>query len=557
LGNRPSVPGTGNVAGRPGNASPSGPTTLPAVNRPSLGNVAGGGRPTTLPGGLQPGNRPNLGERPTTLPGNVRPGERPGIGENRPNLGERPTTLPGNVRPGERPGIGDLRPGTGERPTTLPGNIRPGDRPIVGGGNRPGPGNRPIIGGGNNNNIIGGGNNININTRPGWGLGGGGYWGGGHGHWGNQWCGCHVGPHYGGWYHGCWAGCWGDRWYVPLAYGATVWGINSLLPAWGYSYGYNYANPYYVPVKSSQPDYDYSQPIVINTYNSPSSEATTDSNQASVQQVVQETPEQTASYQLFDQAREAFMKGDYRSAQQTIEQAIRKSPQDPVLHEFNALCLFALGDYQRAAGVLNSLLAVAPGMDWTTMSALYPDLDVYTRQLRALERHCKENPDDAPAQFVLAYHYLVAGHGDAAAEVLKKVVAKQPGDLVAKQLLDALAPAPATEPTAESPTPSGTETAPAEAPTTDLVGTWKAERDGNVFELAIDENGKFVWKATPKGKQPLTIDGNLTTTNDLLILESKDQGSMVGNVTSSGPDQFQFISTGGPPGDTGLTFKRT
>ena len=212
---------------------------------------------------------------------------------------------------------------------------------------------------------------MNINNRPGWGYGGGGgYWGAGNGHWGNQWCGNHIGPHYGGWYHGCWAGHWGNRWYVPLAYGATVWGVNALLPSWGYSYGYSYANPYYVPVESAQPVYDYSQPIVINTYNSPSAEATSDADQAPVQQVVQETPEQTASYQLFDQARDAFTKGDYRSAQQYDEQAIRKSPKDPVLHEFNALCLFALGDYQRAAGVLNSLLAVAPGMDWTTMSAV-------------------------------------------------------------------------------------------------------------------------------------------------------------------------------------------
>jgi tetratricopeptide (TPR) repeat protein len=595
ISNRPSVPGTGNITARPGIGNTSRPTTLPAtnrpsigggsVNRPSIGNIAGGNRPTTLPGNLPgAGNRPNIGDRPTTLPGNLRPG-----GGNRPGIADRPTTLPGNLRPG-----GGERPGIVDRPTTLPGNLWPGDRPIIGGGNRPGPGdrpiigggnrpgpgdrpiigggnwpgggNRPIIGGGNNNNIVGGGNTIigggnnfvNINNRPGWGYGsGGGYWGGEYGHWGNQWCGNHIGSHYGGWYHGCWAGHWGDNWYVPLAYGATVWGVNSLLPAWGYSYGYSYANPYYVPAESSQPVYDYSQPIVINTYNSPSAEVTSDDDQAPVAQVAQATPEQAASYQLFDQAREAFSKGDYRSAQQAVEQAIRKSPKDPVLHEFNSLCLFALGDYQRAAGVLNSLLAVAPGMDWTTMSALYPDIEVYTQQLRSLEKRCQKKPDDAAAQFVLAYHYLVAGHSEAAADALKKAVAKQPSDMVAKQLLESLAPASVKPMTSSPPTPSGVETPAAEAPTTDLVGNWKAERNGNVFELTIDENGKFVWKATPKGKPPLTIDGNLTATNDTLILESKDQGSMVGNVTPGGPDKFQFISTGSPPGDTGLTFKRS
>ena len=76
---------------RPGIGNSSGATTLPAidrpsigggnVNRPSIGNIAGGNRPTTLPGNLPgAGNRPNIGDRPATLPGNVRPGggDRPG-----------------------------------------------------------------------------------------------------------------------------------------------------------------------------------------------------------------------------------------------------------------------------------------------------------------------------------------------------------------------------------------------------------------------------------------------------------------------------------------------
>ena len=34
-----------------------------------------------------------------------------------------------------------------------------------------------------------------------------------------------------------------------------------------------------------------------------------------------------------------------------------------MLHEFAALCLFATGDYSRAAAILNSLLAAAPGSE--------------------------------------------------------------------------------------------------------------------------------------------------------------------------------------------------
>jgi tetratricopeptide (TPR) repeat protein len=461
---------------------------------------------------------------------------------------------------GDRPGIGG-----GNRP------VIGGDRPGPGAGTRPNAGNRPVIDGGNNfvnrpggnNNFNrpGGNNNfVNINNRAGWGGGywGGGHWGGNYGNWAGNWHDHHINHWHDGWYHGCWGGHWGNNWYVPLAYGAAAWGVNALLPAWGYGYGYNYySNPYYaVPTEVAQPVYDYSQPIVINTYNTPEVENMA-AGQAPTQQVAQDSPQQTEGYQIFDQARQTFMTGDYRTALRLDEQAIQKVPHDPVLHEFGALCLFALGDYDRAAGVLNSLLAVAPGMDWTTMSALYPNVEVYTQQLRALETYCRQKPRDPAAQFVLAYQYLVAGHSDAAAGMLKNVVALQPGDMVAKQILEALSPQPAEQTVAaQTSAPAAFEAQPAEAPSTDLVGRWRAERDGSTFELSIDEQGQFNWRVIPKGKQPIAIGGNVTATSDVLVLESKDQGSMVGHVTSGGPDQFQFVSTGGPPDDKGLSFQR-
>ena len=88
------------------------------------------------------------------------------------------------------------------------------------------------------------------------------------------------------------------------------------------------------------------------------------------------------------------------------------------------------------------------------------------------------------------------------------------------------------------------------------MGHWRAERDGNVFDLTIDNKSQFTWKATPKGKAPITLSGAVTASSDMLVLESKDQGSMVGRVTSGGPDKFQFVSTAGPPNDKGLTFQR-
>jgi hypothetical protein len=338
------------------------------------------------------------------------------------------------------------------------------------------------------------------------------------------------------------------------------------LPSWGYSYGYTYSNPYYVVQDTvTTPVYDYSQPIVINTYNTSASDSSTDQT---VTQTTEDSPETQAGYELFDQAHDAFRSGDYDRALKLDEAAIQKVPQDPVLHEFGALCLFALGDYTRTAAVLNALLAVAPGMDWTTMSSLYPDVDVYTQQLRNLEAYSKQNPDDPAAHFVLAYHYLVTGHADSAVPHLQAVVAKQPEDQVAKRMLDALtAPEEEPEPEQLPPPAAGVPDGAADAtdaaePTeepeqyTDLVGKWAADRNEDRFGLEIKEDGAFTWVAIPEGQDRVSISGQAATTSDTLILESGDQGTMVGQVASGGPDKFQFVFAGSPPGDEGLTFQR-
>jgi tetratricopeptide (TPR) repeat protein len=323
------------------------------------------------------------------------------------------------------------------------------------------------------------------------------------------------------------------------------------LPSWGYGYGYTYANPYYV--ESTMPAYDYSQPIVINNYDTSAAEGA-----PAAPAPPAESPETTEAYRLFDQALAVFKKGDYRAALPLVEQARAKAPNDPAMHEVTALCLFATGDYARAAAILNSLLAAAPGMDWTTLSGLYGNTADYTAQLRALETYCQQKPDDAAARFVLAYHYLVAGHDDAAAQ-LKLVVARQPEDQVAKRMLESLSPAePASQPPATAQPAAAPAATPAAetGPTTDLVGVWRAERDGDAFELSIDAESKFAWKATPKGKPPVTLSGAVTTAGDAMLLASKDQGTMAAQVKSGGADQFQFIAAGSPPGDPGLSFQR-
>ena len=584
----PSRPGSG--GDRPGLGSVQRPTPLPGQlpgglsgNRPG----SGGNRPTTLPGDL--GNRPGVGgNRPVTLPGDLanRPSglNRPGSGGNRPGIGgNRPVTLPGDLanRPSglNRPGSGGNRPGIGgDRPVTLPGDLanRPWDRPL-GGGNRPGIGdgnnfwNNGNIGSGNIGSGNWGNNNNfnNINVGGGWGLPGygGGYGGGygygaGYGGWANHWNTGYVNPHYGGWYNGCWGGNWGSNggWWAPFAVGAATWGLASTLGSWGWGYGGGYVNPYYsaVPaaIVASSP-YDYAQPVVVNNYVTNDGDLT----DASTVQGGTATSESAASPSdaAFDAALSSFKQGDYAAALAGCDKAVKLAPNDSVIHEVRALSLFALGRYPEAAATLNAVLAAAPGMDWTTLSGLYGSVDAYTQQLRKLEDFCRANPDSAAGYFVLAYHYLVGGYSDMAADALRVVVAKQPGDVVAKRLLDALAPKeekPPAQPPAAQPEPT---TAPAEAPAgpqTDLVGTWKATAGKDSVDLVITEESQFTWKATPSGREPVAISGTIETARDAIALVSESAGTMAGKVASKGADAFEFTLAGAPADAKPIAFQR-
>ncbi len=94
------------------------------------------------------------------------------------------------------------------------------------------------------------------------------------------------------------------------------------------------------------------------------------------------------------------------------------------------------------------------------------------------------------------------------------------------------------------------------APETDLVGNWRARAGDTTIDLAITEDSQFTWKAASTGKPATTLKGQLESSSDELVLESKDQGSMAGTVKSLGTDKWQFALSGAPPSDPGLSFAR-
>jgi tetratricopeptide (TPR) repeat protein len=322
-----------------------------------------------------------------------------------------------------------------------------------------------------------------------------------------------------------------------LAWGLTSWGAGSLYYDTGY---YDYANPYYdASTAAEYPAINYSQPIDTTT-----ALPEADSSAA------------TGAASESDQARNSFYSGDYARALSLLDAALSKTPSDVVLHEFRALCLFALHRYKEAAGTLYAVLSVGPGWDWTTMSGLYPNVDVYTEQLRSLEDYVRQNPDSPDGHFVLAYHYMTAGHQDAAARQLKQVIRLARNDQLSRQLLAMVAPSESSSPDTTTAAPSTTETEPKRTPPSDVVGNWKAPAmGGGTVDLSLGKDDRFTWKIARPNKAQ-SFDGKYDLSGTTLVLEYSNGGTMVGRVNAEGQDRFSFKMVGGPPNDPGLIFSK-
>ncbi len=415
-------------------------------------------------------------------------------------------------------------------------------------------------------------------SRPGWGYGGYGRgWGyGGYGRgWGYGGYGYGLGfgtgfplglllgyglGGYGGWGYGGWGYGGYSNWGYPAysSYASTsYYGVD---PGSLYAYGYApYTNPYVsdasgVGVGSI---YDYSQPI--NT--------------------VSAAPAQTAEEQsaaLFSSARDSFKAGDFGLALQQAESALAQNSNDTSLHEFRALCLFALGRYDESAASLYAVVSVGQGWDWPTLIGLYSNVDVYTSQLRGLEAYARSNPQSATSRFVLAYHYAAAGHLADAATELKQVVALKPGDTLSAKLLAQLQVAGGSvlgtgesRPVAAPPAPfSPGATSPTVPPTSALAtnsvmpagatieGTWTAHpAPDSTVVLTIQPGGEFHWQFNANG-QDRQFGGTATFGGGVLTLVPEKMPPMVGHLNWIDPSHMTFKVVGDPTDSPGLSFSK-
>jgi hypothetical protein len=160
----------------------------------------------------------------------------------------------------------------------------------------------------------------------------------------------------------------------------------------------------------------------------------------------------------------------------------------------------------------------------------------------------KANPRSAKAQFVQAYQYICQGHGEAAIQPLKNVIALQPGDRVSAQILSTI------EPPSAAATVAATPIAP-----DNLTGVWVAQAPPNAtITLTIPDDTNFTWAFAAPGKPPVTIRGTFALANGVLTLSGKDTpgGPLVGQVTAPDATHMTFKAVGGPSSDPGLQFAR-
>lgn len=356
---------------------------------------------------------------------------------------------------------------------------------------------------------------------------------------------------HGDWYHGCWhpgAG-WNHMWNnypVATAFGLTAWGVNRIAYGWGY---WGYSNPYATTTTTSV-SYDYSQPIVVY---SDSGATTAPADTATP--TAQPQPSDEAASALTD-ARAAFYAGDSAKTLALLDTAIKATPNDTALHEFRGLVLFSLKKYPEAAAATYAVLSAGPGWNWTTMSGLYPSVEDYTQQLRALEDFARANPKSPDAHFLLGYHYLTNGFDSNASKQFKLAQSELPNDRLLTQLVGMTTAPDESKPTDK--TPSEPPAVPPEKvlKSEQLVGTWKATNQGATFQLDLAKDGSFTWTYS-RGKEKQSVKGVFAVDQNNLALEVDDGSAMLAEIDFTNPSQFQFKMIGGDEKDPGLQFKKS
>ncbi|MGI9456768.1 MAG: hypothetical protein ACR2NU_09410 [Aeoliella sp.] len=326
-----------------------------------------------------------------------------------------------------------------------------------------------------------------------------------------------------------------DEHPVWSAFRVTAWGVNRASYLFGYGGGYY--NPYPVePYYAGEAMIDYSEPLV--SYTPLDQYVPLDSDGSATASAASDNVSAKA-VESFEAARSQFKLGNYEQALEACDEAIGELPKDATLHEFRSLILFALGRYHESTAAVHAVLAVGPGMNWTTMSSYYADQSDYIKHLRNLEAYIREHRSEADVRLLVSYHYITLGHTDAAKTELQNVLTLEPKDKVAADLLQMLGgelPATVTTSPAPATLTKGTEE--------ELLGAWKAvQKNGETFELTLSTQGAFTW-AYSKNNEQQEIKGVFVIDDGVLAMEPDSGGVMLADVSKPVNNSFTFRQNG-------------
>ena len=194
-----------------------------------------------------------------------------------------------------------------------------------------------------------------------------------------------------------------------------------------------------------------------------------------------------------------------------------------------------------------------------------------------MEHDVGRHGDQAATRFLLAYHYLMLKHWNAARNQLERVAELEPRDALTKNILAGLNAAPSVHPpTPRIASPINAERPPGNsanaltarsdssaAPVTltakngdSHVGGWTSHPiPGVTIETTLEPQGHFLWNFKD-GSQTQTFSGTYVRQGDRLVFTRQDGRKMAGVVTPRGNNGFSFRLTQTDPSDPGLAFSK-
>jgi hypothetical protein len=177
-----------------------------------------------------------------------------------------------------------------------------------------------------------------------------------------------------------------------------------------------------------------------------------------------------------------------------------------------------------------------------------------------------QNPDQAPAHFVLAYHYLTQEHADAALNQYKLVTSRQPSDVVSAQVIYRLLhPQQQHGATGLASTARSTATSrefqtrdmPGAAKQGKIEGSWTAQPGPELnIEVAFQAGERYSWKVSRQGKDQLFQGKSSNKYGILTLVEDQTSNKIVGYLRPTDETHFVFTVMGAGSADPGLSFAK-